>query len=330
MNGRLVYAIITSTPKEFKRVKEEETRVIKSAPSYLEILPKVKILDEKTAKIKDYDIKLLVKSFFPETIIIEAQVELKDILSKEVFEIKDKLFETCKKISGTYKPAELVEEYSIFCVKDYTNVDEIINKNKTMIASVLKDEPLVLDEDEVKDTLSVNMSYGKNDNITVDWDGTILFDRTGEFEEAVNLIEIVNIQLLGLRMLDKTLGLEMEKMKDLGLGGKKLFQFKKMRSVFKDIIRIRSESMLDLEEIEGRIKLYGDWYSGKLYELVSKKLYIDRWKQSVNNKLIVLQQIYEMVDKTVSNFYYYILELTVFGGYVILIIIEFYLAMKYY
>jgi len=325
MEGKLVYTIIISTPKELKKGKEKETKLVKSAPTYLEILPKVRVLDQKTIKINDYEIKLLVKSFFPENVIFEANVELKDIFSKEIFELKDKLFETCKKMSETYNPAELVEEYSIFCVKDYVSVDETINKNKSMIASILKDEPLVLDEDEIKDTLSANMSYGKNENITVDWDGAILFGKTGEFEEAINIIEISNIQLL-----DKTLELELEKMKDLGLGGKTLLQFKKMRSVFKDIIRIRTESMLDLEEIEGRIKLYGDWYSGKLYELVSKKLYIDRWKQSVNNKLSILQQIYEMVEKTVSNFYYYILELTVFGGYVLLILIEFYLAIKYY
>lgn len=330
MEGKLVYTIIASTPKELKKGKETETKLVKSAPTYLEILPKVRVLDQKTIKINNYDIKLFVKSFFPENVLIEANVNLKDVFSKELFELKDKLFETCNKMLETYKPAEFIEEYSVFCVKDYTNLDETINKNKSMIASILKDEQLVLDEDEIKDTLSVNMSYGKNDSITVDWDGAIIFDKTGAFEEAINILEISNIQLLGLRMLDNTLRLELEKMKDLGLGGKTLFQFKKMRAVFKDIIRIRSESMLDLEEIEGRIKLYGDWYSGKLYELVSKKLYIDRWKQSVNNKLAVLQQLYEMVEKTVSNFYYYILELTVFGGYVLLIAIEFYLAIKYY
>lgn len=323
MEGRLVYTLIISTPKELKKGKEKETKLVKSAPTYLEILPKVRVLDQKTIKINNYDIKLLVKSFFPENVIFEANVELKDIFSKEIFELKDKLFETCKKMSETYKPTEFIEEYSIFCVKDYAGVDETINKNKSTIASILKDEPLVLDEDEIKDTLSANMSYGKNENITVDWDGAILFDKTGEFEEAINIIEISNIQLLGLRILDKTLGTELEKLKDLGLESKNLLQFRKIKTVFRDIIRIRTESILDLEEIEGRIKLYGDWYSGKLYELISKKLYIDRWKQSVNNKLVVLQQLYEMVDKTISDLYLLILEATI----VVLILIELFIGL---
>jgi len=318
MEGKLVYVIIASTPKELKKGKETETKLVKSAPSYLDILPKVRILDQKTIKINNYDIKLLVKSFFPENVLIEANVDMKDILSKEIFELKDKLFETCNKMLEYYKPADFIEEYSVFCVKNYTNLDETINKNKSVISSILKDEKLVLDEDEIKDTLSVNMSYGKNDSTIVDWDGAIIFDKTGEFDEAISILELSNVQLLGLRILDKTLATELERLKDLGLESKNLLQFRRIKAVFKDIIKLRTESILDLEEIEGRIKLYGDWYSGKLYELVSKKLYIDRWKQSVNNKLVILQQIYEIVDKTISDFYLLILEATI----VVLILIE--------
>ncbi|MBM3199591.1 hypothetical protein FJZ53_01550 [Candidatus Woesearchaeota archaeon] len=318
MNGRLIYSWMISTPKEFKRAKEYEPKLVKSAPSYLEIIPKVKVLDQKSMKVKNNDVKLTIKSYFPESIVLEAQVELKDILSKDVFELKDGLFETCKKIAEPYKPGGIIEEYSIFCVKDYSNVDEAINKNRSAIASTLKDEPIVLDEDEIKNTLSVNMSYGKNDMIIIDWDGAIIFDQAGEFDEEIDIIEIVNIQLLGLRLLDKTLGIELERLKDLGLENKSLLKFKKLRAVFKDVVKIRSESMLDLEEIEDRIKLYGDWYSGKLYDLVSKKLYIDRWSQSVNKKLDVMQQLYDIVNKTIYDLYLIILEATI----VVLIIIE--------
>src|SRR3990170_260527 len=51
----------------------------------------------------------------------------------------------------------------------------------------------------VECTLEVQFKYSQNDLVIADWDGAFLFDPDGEGDEALEIFEIANYQLLRYR-----------------------------------------------------------------------------------------------------------------------------------
>jgi hypothetical protein len=208
-------------------------------------------------------------------------------------------------------------------VKDFEGtIDSYISAYGEIIAAILKDESIKLARKEIEDTLATNIRYGRQDIIVVDWDGAFLIDVFGEFMETIAVLELANIQLLNFRILNKKLAEEI----DL-LGGHTqppgISSFLHLSPFMKDVIKIRSQSVLELENIESALKLYGDLYSGKLYDLASKKFHLNTWRMQVEAKLEALADLYEMVEHTMTERFNLILEFLI----VILIVLEIVLAI---
>lgn len=186
---------------------------------------------------------------------------------------------------------------------------------------MLKDETIKLAQKEIDDTLSTNIRYGRQDITIVDWDGAFLIDASGEFKETIAVLELANIQLLNFRILDKKLAEQIDQLKQQG-EPLDLGSFFRISPFMKNVIKIRSQSVLELETIESALKLYGDWYSGKLYDLASKKFHLNTWRAQVDAKLQVLGDLYEMVEHVMTERFNLILEFLI----VLLIVIEIVLA----
>jgi len=48
------------------------------------------------------------------------------------------------------------------------------------------------------------------------------------------------------------------------------------------------------------IKLIGDWYSARLFDLTAKKLKTDEWRNSIKDKLESLESIYSVISENFS------------------------------
>ena len=187
---------------------------------------------------------------------------------------------------------------------------------------MLKDESIKLAQREIDATLATNIRYGRQDLAIVDWDGAFLMDASGEFKESIAVLEMANIQLLNFRILDRKLAEKINLFKrhrdpvDFG-------SFFRISPFMKNVIQIRSQSVLEFETTESTLKLYGDWYSGKLYDLASKKFHLNTWRAQVNAKLQVLGDLYEMVENVMTERFNLILEFLI----VVLIVLELGLAL---
>ena len=100
----------------------------------------------------------------------------------------------------------------------------------------------------------------------------------------------------------------------------------------KEIIEIRTQSILESESVERNIKLIGDWYSAKLYSLISKKFHLDSWKAEIKEKLDTLEDVYTMATENFSVSYRAALEFLILGGWFVLLLLyigEFFLPRWY-
>jgi hypothetical protein len=323
MDDLLIYTLIYSISKEVKEAKDEVVRPVRSAPLYEENFLRFKVVrDTIIREVAGRRIIFDLKIFEDSNLIIEAQTPLNLNNTGSISTLKNTLFEECRRLAEEFNPSAFFEEYNFFCVKDYKGtIDSYLSEHGETIAAMLKDEPIKLAQKEIDDTLATNIRYGREDITIVDWDGAFLIDASGEFKETIAVLELANIQLLNFRILDKKLAEKIDLLKQHG-EPVDLGSFFRISPFMKNVIKIRSQSVLELENIESALTLYGDWYSGKLYNLASKKFHLNTWRMQVDAKLHVLGDIYEMVEHVMTERFNLVLEFLI----VVLIVLEIVLA----
>ena len=326
MKGTIVYAMYFSTSKEIKRSKGEEAiKPVKSSPNYEEYFPKFKIIKVIDVEIKKVKCKITIKYYKETNILLEAEFSTDNLFSGKNHDIQAELFTELKKIAQEYQPSDFYEEYTFYRTQELVDVDKFVGKRSGLITSLLKAEPYLLTYKEIKDTIASQIRYAKDDIVILDWDGAFIIGDDAVFKETVGIIGIANIQLLNLRLLDASLEKEIDKIRDVQ-GKRGFFQLLTMQKLQNDIIQIRTTHMIELENIEKALKFYGDWYTAKLYTLAVTKFYLDRWKTSIENKLRLIQVLYDMISTGVSETYNLVLEASI----VVLIVLEIVIAFFLY
>jgi hypothetical protein len=307
-----------------------EVKTLKSSPNYPDVIPKHKIVKEEKRNISGRDVSFMVKAYLPDVIIAEASIELENLLADSVLDFKAELIAECRKILAEYQCSkEFDEDYTVYCISDYSGDPEVfLSLHGEKVAALLKNERISIDEDEIKATLDGGLKYAKDDLTLVDWDGAFVFEPQGDFESNIELFEISNLQLLKLRILDYQLDARLEKSVELLRKEQRLlFRSRDVRNTIKEIVQTRTQTILESEAIEHNIKLIGDWYSARLYNLLSKKFHLDDWRRNINEKIDSLEDIYTIASENFTISLGTTLEFIIIAGWFALLIG--YLALFY-
>ncbi|HBM45945.1 MAG: hypothetical protein UT05_C0001G0078 [Parcubacteria group bacterium GW2011_GWF2_38_76] len=300
--------VIAEAAKIKKTGKEAPPPILpKSAPSYFDkSVPAQYIIGKEKIKIGKKNIELFIKTYQPDAIVIEATTEVEDVFAENILELKAGMLKACHQ-SATKNGAkeEPSEEYTVYQVSGYEgDPEDFIKDREEKIAGLLKSEKSILDEKEVDYTLSFQFKYSKDDLMIVDWDGAIVFDQQGDFDEDIELLQLANYQLLRYRILDEDLDERMKKIsKAIQIDNIKLWRVipsKEVTQEFRDIIKLRVQSIAQFEALERNMKLIGDWYSARLYDLMSKKFRLDGWRGTIKEKMESLEDIYSIASENLG------------------------------
>jgi hypothetical protein len=323
MKGRLVVFLLGQTGMSLSSLESLKYKPIKSSPNYPDVIPSQWSITSFKSVILGQETGIHVKAYQPDILVFEASVQIEDLLSDFVLDLKKDLIAEGQKILNQYNcNMDFCEEYSVYCVSEYKGDPEVfVTTFGDKIVSHLKNERLPLDEEELNSTLSYHLKYARGDMAIVDWDGAFLFDPNGLFEENIELFQTVNLQLLRYRTLDKKL----DKRLSATLGFQQgrpgsILQSGKVRDSLLEIMQIRTESILETEQVEYSIKLIGDWYSAKLYSLISKKFHLDTWKGYIDKKLDTIEDIYSMAAENFVISSKNRAEFLLLGGWFILLV----------
>ena len=321
--GNLVVFLVGRTAQNLETTQVVEIKTMKRAPSYPDVIPKQKIIRVEKREVDGVEVGCLVKAYLPDVVVVETSLDVDDILAESVLDFKRSLIGTCRAILRDLScDPEYDEEYSVYCVAGYHGDPEVyVSLYGERIAALLKNERILLDEEEVRATLSANLKYGEDDLTIVDWDGAFIFDSAGDFQSNIELFEIANLQLLKSRILDRDLDERLAKTLQLVKAPKMLpvISSREVRRVLREIIELRTQSVL--ESVERNIKLIGDWYSAKLYALISRKFHLEEWKANIKDKLDALEDAYSMATENFSVSYRATLEVILLGGWFVLLIL---------
>ena len=304
MKAKLISFVISQTAK-VKKGKVEQIPTVKSAPHYFETtMPPQFLVKESKIKIEGQEGELAIKSYEPDLLVAEVTMNLENTFSDDIIPLREKVIDYCHDVlkkQGGKNVDEMSEEYSVFGISDYEGEPEQFFKHQSTIASLLKSEKIPLDDKEIEYTMSSQLKYAKDDLVIVDWDGAFIFDQQGEFDPTIELFQLANLQLLRYRILDRELDERLHRVASLIEQSpdktRSLFQAKEVNQALKETILVRSGSIYEFQSLERDIKLIGDWYWARLYELISKKFKIDDWRKSVKEKLDALEEVYTIASQ---------------------------------
>jgi len=279
-------------------------QAIKSAPHYAPLaVPFSGLVGQETGTIDGREVVFNLRGFPPDILLIQTTVDVDDIFNKDIFTLEEKLFRYSHTILESYGGSpDFTEDYSIFTVTNYQGEPEQFFNHAPIIASLLKSERMELDPNEVEYTLKSQIKYAQNDLSIIDWDGAFLFDPESNTQEDMELLVLANLQLLRHRILDRQLDEQLEHLTDrVGRTSIRMWasQDKELLQNLRDIVKSRTAAISELQRLERDIKLIGDWYSARFYDLATSKFKIEEWRKSIRSKLESLEDIYSIV---VENF----------------------------
>ena len=318
------YKVVSFVLSEVPRLKKGdilETGVAKSAPPYSgAIVPAQFIASQTYFDLQGHSASLTLKTHEPDILLAEVSFEVQDIFADEIFTLKEHAIDeaiAALKKKGAKNTDKFSEEYTVYVMYDYEgSIDENFLAHKNKIASLLKSEQLKLDENEIQYTLSSSIKYEHNDLVMVDWDGAFIYSPKNDFDATIKLFQLANAQLLQYRLLDRALDQRFDtaiklvkKLPERPNLFKALFRAKDLDKGFKEVISLHAQSISDFEDLDRDVKLIGDWYSARLYELLVKKFKLEDWRRAIKDKLESLEDVYTIASENLGISRAQILEL---------------------
>jgi hypothetical protein len=217
----------------------------------------------------------------------------------------------------------LSEDYLIVAVHDLAaplDADALLAARGAQLAQMLRGETLPLSHQEQDEVLRNRLSYLSNDLVIPTWNAAFVYDTEAGAGEALELFEFTNSQLLEFRYYDALLDAELARIYPALqntswwhnlLGGGAARAANQVHSLFIDVNEITDRT-------DNALKIVGDIYAARVLALAAARLGLARWRQSVEDKLETLDDIYRFAVEQVSISRGQFLEIAV----VLILIIE--------
>ncbi len=215
---------------------------------------------------------------------------------------------------------DLVEDYYVIQVSRFDpalDAAALLGAQRDLLARILHCEPAHLSSSETDDVLRTAVTYTPDDLVATDWNVALVYDREYH-QDVLNVLELLNVQLLELRYLDRMLDGQIARLYE-HVGRRRRF-----RSLRPSALRVRelSELRLDTATLRERminaLKLTGDLYLTKIYTRTAERLHLAEWQRSIDGKLEVIQNVANVFSTRAATARAELLELTI----ILLIVLE--------
>lgn len=199
----------------------------------------------------------------------------------------------------------LVEDYLVVAVhhlEPRATAAELLSAHGADITQLLRGEAQQLSPQEQEEVLRNRLSYLADDLVVPTWNAAFVYDTEGGATAALELFEFANSQLLEYRYYDARLESELTRIYPAlqrntwwnNLFGRGTLQAaNQLHSLFIDVNELTDRT-------ENALKIVGDIYAARVFGLVGQRLALGRWKQSIDDKLETLDDIYRFSVEQVS------------------------------
>lgn len=208
-----------------------------------------------------------------------------------------------------------VETYTVIFVQELapgTRAAEL--KQSPALAKLLVGEPGAknLSAQQRDDVLKHANSYFEDDLVIIDWNSAFVLEPSGS-RDIPDILEFATAQLLELRYYDETFDVELARIYDL------FAQARQRSSIFRSpygrlargVLRRLVELTEFTERVDNALKIIGDFYLARVYDLAVRRFRIPDWRTSVDGKQALVGRAYDLLKDEVQIRRSTVLELIV-------------------
>jgi hypothetical protein len=221
-----------------------------------------------------------------------------------------------------FELSEMSEEYIVFQMGDARA--DWLEAHTDWIAGLVRLESGPLSRDEVVEATRLSLSYTPNDLVTLDWAAGFVADR--DCADTLQVIEFANVQLLEFRHIDDRLDDRLEAAYRQ-IGPERPRRWPALSRSHGDALRkireLEIEATSLFERADNTLKLIGDQYLSRVFDLASTRFHLAGWEQSIRRKLDTVGNVYDLLVQQAGGNRMETLELIV----VVLIALEIVLAV---
>ena len=222
--------------------------------------------------------------------------------------------------------ATLVEDYYVFVIERLAaplSAHMLLDECGPALAQTLRLDTQPLSDEQQHEALSQHVSYYANDLVLIDWNAAVIYDQ--DYEDALNIFELLNVELLEARYIDAQLDRRVgdyERLRQRRNEWPVPFRTPYRRDI-EALAELRIESSLLSERVDNALKLIGDDYLARLHATASRRFYMQEWDAAISRKLNIVAELYQLLTDRVGTAQGQTLELVVIA----LIVIEILLAI---
>ncbi len=210
----------------------------------------------------------------------------------------------------------LAEDYLVFSttrIEGIASAEALLQAHGEALAQLLRGEREPLSAQEREEVLRHRMSYLATDVVIPTWNAAFIFDTDAGARGVLEILEFANSQLLEFRYYDGLLDGELAriyaKLERPGWGhGRFSRRFtraaRQVHSLFIEVNELTDKT-------ENALKVAGDVYAARLFNLAGARLGLDHWKGTVREKLKTLDDIYRFAVEQTAMARGELLELTI-------------------
>ena len=222
--------------------------------------------------------------------------------------------------------SSIIEDYYLFVIERLTDAlraEELLREYGSVLAQTLRFETAPLSLEQRDDALRQKLSYYQTDLVLIDWNAAIIYDQ--DYEDAANVLELLNVELLEARYIDSELDRRIQEHANLAHGDKGLpIPFRTpFRKAIQELGELRIESALLAERLGNSLKLIGDLYLARVYSAGAERFYLRQWQKIIADKLDTIDSFYQLVTDRIRTAQSQTLELAV----ILLILVELFVAL---
>ena len=208
-------------------------------------------------------------------------------------------FTIFSKIKSAIKQAHffhLRKSYVVIQVAPEPNYDVVAFKETfgSIIASTLRFETEILSEYQKNEILASAFGYYRGDLIIVDTEAACVYD--DEYDDILDLFEFANMQQLELHYFDRVLDKQLNTVYERQVKAPPVRAYLPFIAATEgdpigDLEKLKVDISVITERLENSIKVTGEPYYSELYSLLTEKLELNSWRESINRKLAIIQDI---------------------------------------
>ncbi len=216
-------------------------------------------------------------------------------LNEEARRLLDPWIERLRPAVYDFSKSSMSEEYIVFQLSEPRT--RWLENHADWIAGLIRLESEPLSRNEVSEATRLAISYTPTDLVVLDWAAGFVVD--ADCADTLQVIEFANIQLLEFRHIDDRLDDRLEAAYRLirpdrgrrwGSG-----LWKTHGDAVRQVRELEIEAASLFERVDNALKLIGDHYLSRVFDLTSTRFHLRGWQQSIRRKLETVGNVYDLL-----------------------------------